>query len=67
MSLPLFFGDPFAGSLPEPFPLNPAVPHAPNRSIACLSEAEIVLAIKNALRYVPERWRKSFHALVVVF
>ena len=40
--------------LPEPKPYDPAINHAPKRK-DILSEKEKVLAIKNALRYFPER------------
>ncbi len=60
----LIFDDPFHGSLPEPFPLSSAFPHAPKRNISALTESEILLAIKNALRYVPERWREWIENVV---
>ncbi|MBR6933839.1 MAG: urocanate hydratase, partial [Bacteroidales bacterium] len=40
--------------LPEVKPYDPAVSHAPKRK-DILSEEEKVLALKNALRYFPER------------
>ena len=40
--------------LPEPKPYDPAVNHAPRRK-DILTEEEKVLALKNALRYFPER------------
>ncbi len=59
--------DPFAGALPEPFPLSTTVPHSPKRNAACLSKDEVVLAVKNALRYVPERWRELHLFLFACF
>ena len=43
--------------LPEPKPYDPAINHAPKRK-DILSDKEKVLAIKNALRYFPERHHK---------
>ena len=40
--------------LPEPKPYDPAINHAPRRK-DILSEEEKVLALRNALRYFPER------------
>lgn len=45
------------GRLPEPRPLDPSVSHAPSRVIeGVLSEKEMALAIRNALRYFPNEW-----------
>ncbi len=43
--------------LPEPKPYDPSINHAPKRK-DILSDKEKVLAIKNALRYFPERHHK---------
>lgn len=43
--------------LPQPKPFDPAVNHAPKRK-DILSEAEKKLAIRNALRYFPDRFHK---------
>lgn len=44
-------------SLPDPRPLDPDVAHAPKRNInGLLSPGEKALALRNALRYFPEKW-----------
>lgn len=43
-------------SLPDARPLSTCVPHAPRRNSECLSSDELVLAVNNALRYVPDAW-----------
>ena len=40
------------GPLPSPGTFDPAVRRAPKREVA-LSEADVKLALKNALRYIP--------------
>merc|ERR1711991_125465 len=47
--------DPLA-NLPSAFPLSDKVPHAPKRNIDCLTDKEKLLAVRNALRYVPQGW-----------
>jgi hypothetical protein len=61
--------DPFdvAAGLPEPRPLSAAFPHAPKRNAECLSANETLLALRNALRYVPEQWRTFAIACSLVF
>jgi urocanate hydratase len=61
--------DPFdvAAGLPEPRPLSAAFPHAPKRNAECLSPNETLLALRNALRYVPEQWRTSAIACAFLF
>lgn len=41
--------------LPEPIVFDPSIRRAPKRMVT-LSTSEIELAIKNALRYIPEKW-----------
>ena len=45
--------------LPEPETLDAAVRRAPKRE-AKLSLGDKKLAVKNALRYIPENWRRNF-------
>lgn len=49
--------------LPPRKDLDPAVSHAPRRVIdALLSDAEKVLAVQNALRYLPTEWHRELAA-----
>lgn len=46
--------------LPEPVSPDPSVPHAPVRVIQhVLSDEDKILAVRNALRYFPEKWHEE--------
>lgn len=46
------------GPLPSPGTFDPAVRRAPKREVA-LSEADVKLALKNALRYIPPEYHRE--------
>ncbi|MDR3165743.1 MAG: urocanate hydratase [Synergistaceae bacterium] len=48
----------FPGGLPAPVPFKPGIRRAPNRG-QVLNERETVLALKNALRYMPEKFHRE--------
>lgn len=48
----------FEDGLPAPKPFEPGIRRAPNRG-QVLNEKEQVLALKNALRYIPEKYHKE--------
>ena len=46
------------GPLPQPGEFDPAVRRAPKRE-ACLSRSDVELAVKNALRYIPQEYQEE--------